>query len=81
MRLTAGLCPALTDEVMTKLKNAGIKTIIDFMLRDSETLARETSVSYKVRLSYVSCLKRVINVIIYLNNQWFKIQILAYAIQ
>nr|XP_027237106.1 DNA repair protein RAD51 homolog 4-like [Penaeus vannamei] len=47
MRLTAGLCPALTDEVMTKLKNAGIKTIIDFMLRDSETLARETSVSYK----------------------------------
>lgn len=54
MRLTAGLCPALTDEVMTKLKNAGIKTIIDFMLRDSETLARETSVSYKVRLSNVS---------------------------
>ncbi|XP_042874100.1 DNA repair protein RAD51 homolog 4-like [Penaeus japonicus] len=47
MRLTPGLCPALTEEVMAKLKSAGIKTIIDFMLKDSETLARETSVSYK----------------------------------
>lgn len=47
MRLMPGLCPALTEEVMTKLKSAGIKTIIDFMLKDSETLARETSVSYK----------------------------------
>lgn len=50
MRLTPGLCPALTEEVMAKLKSAGIKTIIDFMLKDSETLARETSVSYKVSL-------------------------------
>lgn len=49
MRLTVGMCPALTDDVLLKLRKAGITNIMDFMLKDSEALAMETSVSYKVR--------------------------------
>ncbi|XP_071521739.1 DNA repair protein RAD51 homolog 4-like isoform X2 [Panulirus ornatus] len=49
MRLTVGMCPALTDEVLSKLKNAGIRNIMDFMLKDSEALAMETSDLQSIR--------------------------------
>ncbi|KAK8728549.1 hypothetical protein OTU49_009011, partial [Cherax quadricarinatus] len=46
-RLTAGLCPALTEEVLSKLHKSGIRNITDFLLKDVEALATESSVSYK----------------------------------
>lgn len=48
MRLVAGACPSLTDEVMAKLEGQGVKRVADLMLRDCEELAREASVSYRV---------------------------------
>ncbi|XP_042206054.1 DNA repair protein RAD51 homolog 4-like [Homarus americanus] len=47
MRLTVGMCSALTEDVMTKLQNSGIRNVTDFMLKDPESLAMESSVSYK----------------------------------
>ncbi|CAL4060120.1 unnamed protein product [Meganyctiphanes norvegica] len=46
-RFTAGLCPVMTKEVMEKLNAVNIKNAFDFMLKDPEELAKETSVSYK----------------------------------
>nr|XP_045599178.1 DNA repair protein RAD51 homolog 4-like [Procambarus clarkii] len=47
MRLCVGLCPALTEDVLSKLHKAGIRNILSFMLKDPELLAMEISVSYK----------------------------------
>ncbi|KAK7079055.1 DNA repair protein rad51d [Halocaridina rubra] len=47
MRLQVGLCPALTEDVMSKLKTAGVNNVISFMQKDIETLAMEASISYK----------------------------------
>ncbi|KAK4295646.1 hypothetical protein Pmani_031811 [Petrolisthes manimaculis] len=47
MRLTAGMCPALTQDVIEKLKECNIKNILDFMKTDPEALAMKASISYR----------------------------------
>ena len=54
MRLSVGVCPSLTAEVMTKLEANGIKNITDLMLKDCEELARESLVSYRVSFILVA---------------------------
>lgn len=46
-RFTAGFCPVMTEAVVEKLKAVNINTKFDFMLRNPEELAKETSISYK----------------------------------
>ncbi|XP_068242930.1 DNA repair protein RAD51 homolog 4-like [Palaemon carinicauda] len=47
MRLRPGLIPALTEDVLFKLKSAGVINMLTFMERDPEDMAQETGISYK----------------------------------
>lgn len=50
------LCPQLSEEVVSKLRSAGVKTVVDLIKTDLEGLALETSLPYKV--SY-TCVKSI----------------------
>lgn len=47
MRLSVGMCPSLTAEVVEKLRAQGVKSVRELLLRDCEELARKASVSYR----------------------------------
>ena len=47
-RLKTGLCPALTENVVQKLKSIGIADEVNFVTADIEQIARKSSVSFKV---------------------------------
>ncbi|XP_070571463.1 DNA repair protein RAD51 homolog 4-like [Ptychodera flava] len=49
--LRVGLCPSLTKEVLEALNSAGVKTVVDFVCCNPESLAQKSSISYKVLLS------------------------------
>ncbi|XP_077996230.1 DNA repair protein RAD51 homolog 4-like [Glandiceps talaboti] len=49
--LRVGMCPALTAEAHEALNAVGIKTVVDFVCSDPESLAQRCSLSYKVLLS------------------------------
>lgn len=42
------LCPQLSEDVVSKLRSAGVKTVVDLIKTDLEGLALETSLPYKV---------------------------------
>lgn len=54
MRLSVGMCPSLTAEVVARLEAQGVRSVRELLLRDCEDLAREASVSYRVR-DWLSC--------------------------
>ncbi|XP_061196864.1 DNA repair protein RAD51 homolog 4-like [Saccostrea echinata] len=41
------LCSHITEDVASKLKSAGIKTVVDYVRMDMEHLAQETTIPYK----------------------------------
>ncbi|XP_052714279.1 DNA repair protein RAD51 homolog 4-like isoform X2 [Crassostrea angulata] len=41
------LCPQLSEDVVSKLRSAGVKTVVDLIKTDLEGLALETSLPYK----------------------------------
>lgn len=42
------LCPQLSEDVVSKLRSVGVKTVVDLIKTDLEGLALETSLPYKV---------------------------------
>lgn len=53
------LCPQLSEDVVSKLRSAGVKTVVDLIKTDLECLALETSLPYKV--SYTLMCQKYIN--------------------
>lgn len=53
------LCPQLSEDVVSKLRSAGVKTVVDLIKTDLEGLALETSLPYKV--SYTLMCQKYIN--------------------
>ena len=47
-RLKVGMCPALTQNVVTSLENAGIRNVLDFVASDVEEVVAKSGVPYKV---------------------------------
>ncbi|KAM9321325.1 DNA repair protein RAD51 homolog 4 [Gastrophryne carolinensis] len=45
--LREGLCPGLTSELIAALKSNHVKTLVDLLSSDLESLARKCSISYK----------------------------------
>lgn len=53
------LCPQLSEDVVSKLRSAGVKTVVDLIKTDLEGLALETSLPYKV--SYTPMCQKYVN--------------------
>lgn len=53
------LCPQLSEDVVSKLRSAGVKTVVDLIKTDLEGLALETSLPYKV--SYTAMCQKYVN--------------------
>lgn len=45
--LRVGLCPALSESVVTSLKKSKIRTVIDFLVKDIEEIAQTCGIPYK----------------------------------
>lgn len=45
--LRAGLCPALSESVVTSLKKSKIRTVVDFLVKDVEDIAQTCGIPYK----------------------------------
>lgn len=54
--LVEGLCPFLTSDVVNNCKAAGIRTVLDFLSFDAESLSQRTSIPYKT----VTSIRRVL---------------------
>lgn len=57
------LCPQLSEDVVSKLRSAGVKTVVDLIKTDLEGLALETSLPYKV--SYTAMCQKYVNLIFF----------------
>lgn len=51
------LCPQLSEDVVSKLRSAGVKTVVDLIKTDLEGLALQTSLPYKVSYTPKVCVK------------------------
>lgn len=49
--LRPGICKAMTENVCSVLHNAEIRTVIDFIVKDPEEIARTCDIAYKVSIS------------------------------
>lgn len=49
--LRAGMCFALTPEVLDRLKETGIRTVTDFLTKNSEDLSQKVSLPFTVSRS------------------------------
>lgn len=47
-RLKVGLCPLLTQNVVTSLNNIGMKNVLDFVSADLEETVSKSGVPFKV---------------------------------
>lgn len=52
--LRMGLCPSLSEHVYSSLRDAGVKTVTDFIVSDLEMLSQKTEISYKVNIRAVT---------------------------
>ncbi|XP_063448881.1 DNA repair protein RAD51 homolog 4-like [Mytilus trossulus] len=54
--LRCGICSALTDDVVTTLKDNGIRSVVDLITQNLEDLSQKTKLSYKDLVAIVNVL-------------------------